>query len=168
MNKQNIKKLVFLGLIISISLILSYLEVLLPPFIPIPFFKIGLAQIGVLITWILFSYKDAVLVSLSKTILASLLLGTFFTYVFFISLGGALVSLIFLFLGTKLKFSIYGISILSALGHNLGQSLIIGLTLSWSLVLVYSPFILLSSLFFGFFIGYIVNLLKKPLSKLIK
>lgn len=157
--------MVFLGLILAISLVLSFLETLIPSFIPIAGFRIGLSQIGVLLAFQIYSIKEGALISLGKTILGALFTGTLFTFIFWTGLSGAILSLPCLYLGKKLKFSIYSISILGALGHNIGQLLFVNFTLSTSVVLFYLPYVLIASLVTGALIGYISKLLLPPLRK---
>ena len=162
------RKIVFLSLLIGIGLILSYLESILPSFVLLPGFKIGFSQIAVLLAFILFSIKEATIVSIGKTFLGALINGTFLSYIFLISMAGMIVALLFLIISQKLKFSIYGKSIFSAIGHNIGQSIAIGLTLSFSLVLVYSPYLIFISLGAGFLIGCLCKLLSKTLNNFLK
>lgn len=157
--------MVFLGLILAISLVLSFVETLIPSFIPIIGFRIGLSQIGVLLAFKLYSIKEGAFISLGKTILGGLITGTLFTFIFWTSLSGALVALPCLYLGKRLKFSIYSISIMGALGHNLGQLLFVNFTLSTSVVLFYLPYVLIASVLTGALIGYICKLILPFLQK---
>lgn len=159
------RKIVFLSLLIGIGLVLSYLESILPSLVPLPGFKIGFSQIAVILAFLLFSVKEAAVVALGKTVLGALIGGTFLSYIFLISISGMIVALLFLLLSKKLQFSIYGNSIFSAIGHNIGQSIAIGFTLSFSLVIVYTPYLIFISLGAGFLVGYICKLLAKPLRK---
>ena len=163
--KINIKKIVILGLLLSLALILTFLESLIPPIIPVPGFKIGLSQIGVLLAFYAYSIKEGAFISLGKTILASLITGTFFTFVFWVGLCGALVSLPCLYLGKKMKFSIYSVSIFGAIGHNVGQLLFISFSISASVAFFYLPFVLVASLVAGFLIGYLCKLIFPLLEK---
>lgn len=157
--KVNNRKLVLLGLLLGVALILSFIEFLVPPIVPVPGFKIGLSQIGVLLAFQLYSIGEGAFVALSKTIFVSLLTGTFFTFIFWVGLSGAILSLPGLYLGKRLRFSIYSISILGAIGHNVGQLLFVGFTVSFSVVLFYLLYILAASLLAGALIGYVAKLL---------
>ena len=157
------RKMVFLSLLIGIGLTLSYLESIIPSFVPLPGFKIGFSQVAVLLAFLLFSIKEATIVAIGKTFLGALFNGTFLSYIFLISIAGMVLALLFLLISQKLEFSVYGKSIFSAIGHNLGQSIAIGFTLSFSLVIVYSPYLIFVSLGAGFLIGYLCKLLYKPL-----
>jgi len=153
MNKQ--KQLVTIGILLALSLIFAYIEMVLPSFLPNPAFKIGLSQIPILLTYYLLDLKSAMAVSTGKVIMMSLLFGYFLTYIFFVNLTGAIFSIIFIGLSKVFKFSIPMTSLMSSLGHNLGQFLVIGFTLGWNLAHIYLPVILLFSVIFGLLIGFI-------------
>ena len=55
-------KITFLGLFTAVALVLSFLETLIPNMVPIPGFKIGLANFAVLLALYLFGFKEAVIV----------------------------------------------------------------------------------------------------------
>ena len=70
------------------------------------------------------------------------------------SIGGAYLSLILMYLATKIKgFSTIGVSIIGAIGHNLGQLLVASVIVENLLVVTYLPFMLVTSLATGFFVG---------------
>ena len=70
------KKLTALALTISFALILSYIESRIPPFAPIPGIKVGLANIAVIFTLYKFGAKEAIVVSVLRVLLVSMLFGT--------------------------------------------------------------------------------------------
>ena len=151
--RNRTKKLLLIGALLSLSLIFSYVEASLPPFLPHPAFKIGLIQIPVLLAFYLFDLKAAGFVSLSKVFLISLLLGFFLNLLFFVNLAGALVSILFLAAASKLRFSIFLASVFSSLGHNLGQFTVIAFSLGLKVAVFYLPFILVFSVVFGLLTG---------------
>ena len=59
-----------------------------------------------------------------------------------------------MYIATKIKgFSIIGVSIIGAIGHNLGQLLVASIIVENLLVVTYLPFMLVTSLATGFFVG---------------
>ncbi|MBF0110975.1 MAG: Gx transporter family protein [Magnetococcales bacterium] len=62
--------------------------------VPGPWFKPGLANIFVLVAWFQLGWRAAVGVSLLRVFAASLILGTFLSPTFFLSLSGAIGSLL--------------------------------------------------------------------------
>lgn len=159
------KKIVIIGALLALSLVFGYIEILLPTFLPNPAFKIGFSQIPILLTFYIMNLKTAASISTGKVLLMSLLFGYFLSYLFFVNLAGAIFSIIFIYLSKLLKFSIPMTSLISSLGHNIGQFLVIGYTLGWSVALFYLPLIIIFSVIFGLFIGFITKLLLIKIEK---
>lgn len=164
--KKNVKKIAFLGLFVSFALILSFLETLIPNMIPIPGFKLGLANFAVLLALYLFGIKEAAIVDLLRIVLAALLFGSMFSFFYALS-GASLAILIESIIKKTDKFSPVGVSIFGAVFHNLGQFLLAVIIMRSLGVLYYLPFTLVFCVLTGFINGFLVNLLNKRLAKLI-
>ena len=115
------KKPIYLSVLISRSLVLAYVEMLLPPIYPaIPGVKIGLANIVIIFLLYKFSFKEAFLVSFLRVVLVSLLFGNAVLFVY--SLCGAVLSLLFMALLKKTgRFSTVSVSVVGGVSHNLAQ-----------------------------------------------
>lgn len=159
------KYIVAIGVLLSLSLIFGYIEMLLPSFLPNPAFKIGFSQIPILLTYYLMDLKSAAAVSTGKVLMMSLIFGYFLTYIFFVNLTGAIFSIIFIWFSKQLQFSLPMTSLMSSLGHNLGQFIVIGYTLGWSVALFYLPLIIIFSIIFGLIIGFISKILLIKIEK---
>ena len=137
-------------------------------FFPTPIFGIkpGIANIIILFTYLKFNFKSAVYVSLIRVFISSLIIGTFITPTFFISLSGAILSLIFLFLCQSLShqiFSIYTFSMLMGLGHILGQFIIVRIFfIPDDGVFILFPIFLLFTFIFSLINAFIVSRLISP------
>jgi heptaprenyl diphosphate synthase len=110
----------------ALAIVLNMFEFFLPS--PIYGVKPGIANIIILFAFFKFNFQSAVYISLIRVFVSSLLLGTFLTPSFFLSLFGALISLLFLYFCkflSKNLFSLFSFSILSALGHIIGQFIIV-------------------------------------------
>ncbi|MDQ7016620.1 MAG: Gx transporter family protein [Gammaproteobacteria bacterium] len=103
----------------SLAITIYVVEATLPS--PLPGVKPGLANIVTLFTLYYFGFSSAVWVSLLRVLAGSLLLGTFLSPAFFLSLSGACCSLLVLALTRKLPLSLFGLSLLASLAHMLGQ-----------------------------------------------
>ncbi|MGN1032104.1 MAG: Gx transporter family protein [Intestinibacter sp.] len=148
------KKITFLGLMVGYSLILYILETYIPnPLIVFfPGAKLGLTNIITLISLLIFGLKETLIIVTVRVILSSIFTGPM-SYLFF-SIGGAYLSLILMYLATRIKgFSTIGVSIIGAIGHNLGQLLVASIIVENLLVVTYLPFMLVTSLVTGFFVG---------------
>ncbi|MCC0685793.1 Gx transporter family protein [Clostridioides sp. ZZV14-6345] len=148
------RKMTFLGLMIGYSLALYVLETYIPnPLIVIfPGAKLGLSNIITLISLMLLGVKDTVIIVTIRVILSSIFAGPL-SYLLF-SIGGAYLSLLFMYLSSKIKgLSIIGISIIGAIGHNIGQLIVASLIIENILAIGYLPFMLMASLVTGMFVG---------------
>ena len=160
-------KITFLGLFTAVALVLSFLETLIPNMVPIPGFKIGLANFAVLLALYLFGFKEAVVVDMARIILAALLFGSLFS--FFYALSGAVCALIIELIIKKTdKFSPIGVSVFGAVFHNIGQFIVAVILIKSLGILYYLPFTLLFCVLSGALNGYLVLILKNRLKFLKK
>lgn len=150
---MNTKKLAVLALLTALALILSLIDSLLPPPIPVPGIRLGLANIVVLFVLLQYEKKDALCVLLAKIFLSSFFAGQFST--FFYSLAGGLLSLFVMFCFFKVFGSrlIPFTSVFGAIFHNIGQFAVALLVLRTTGLFTYLPFLLLSGVITGLFIG---------------
>lgn len=110
----------------AVALGLSVLEAAIPS--PLPGVKPGLANIIVLIVLARHGWRTAAWVSLLRVLAGSLLMGSFLAPGFFLSLSGAVCSLLALALCRHLPQRWFGAvthSILAALAHMTGQLLVV-------------------------------------------
>ena len=153
---MEMKKLARLTLLLTLALVLSLVESIIPIFngFIIPGLKLGLANIVIL--FVLYSYgvKEACFISLLRVLIVSILQTGIFNITFFFSMSGAIVSLFIMFISKKLfSFSIIGVSVLGSIGHSIGQFLVASIILNNATLLYYLPFILLFSIPTGIIIG---------------
>lgn len=162
-----IRQRVFLALFIALAVVLHTFEALLPN--PLPWFRIGLANILGLTALFLYGVKALWIVTLGRILVGSLLLGNLFSPAFLLSFSGgvsaaALMSLSWL-LWRPLAGPV-GISVMGAFGHVGGQLLI-----AWLLIIRHPsiwmmlPFFLLFSLISGILNGLATDFLLESLLK---
>jgi heptaprenyl diphosphate synthase len=157
------------ALLSAYALALHGFEYLLPS--PIPWLRLGLANIITLVALVLYGFRIALMVTLIRVILASIFTGTFLGPAFIISLGGGTASIAAMGLIYKISNNLFGpvgLSLIGALFHNIAQ-----LTLAYFLfiqrleaILIISPVIILIGALTGVVNGVvskllIINLLKK-------
>lgn len=148
------KKMTFLSLMVAYSLVLYIIETYIPnPLIAIfPGAKLGLSNIITLISLIILGIKNTCIILTIRIILSSIFTGPI-SYLLF-SAGGAYLSLICMYLASKIKdFSLIGVSIIGAIGHNIGQLLVASIIVENINMIGYLPFMLIASLLTGMFIG---------------
>ena len=117
------KTIAFLGVCTALALVLSYIEVILPPVFPaIPGIKIGLPNIIIVFLLYRRGPSVAVIVSLLRILLVSLLFGNVMVLMY--SLAGGILSLLIMMLLRRLNFlSTVGVSVAGGVSHNVGQIL---------------------------------------------
>jgi heptaprenyl diphosphate synthase len=143
--------LAYSALLLSLSLLLSYVESLVPLPLALPGMKLGLANVAVMLAFFHLGKGTGAFISLLRVLLVSLLFGTASSFLF--SLCGALLSLLALFLfSLSTRFGRAGISVGCAALHNVGQ-LVAGMLLYGPAVFSYLPFLLLAALVFGALCG---------------
>ena len=159
---KNSHKITLLAVLIAGAIILSIVEGFIPSF-GIPGIKLGLANILILVTMYELGPKEALVVNLSRVYLANLLRGTILGMGFVMSITGALLSYIVMLLFYLLirKFSVIGVSVLGSIAHITGQLLIAMLYLGSSVVIIYLPFIGISAIVTGVFVGIVAHLIIK-------
>lgn len=163
---KGIQKLIFLSLLVSIGLALSIIETMMPvPFVA-PGAKLGLSNIVILITLVVFGFKEGLTVGILKSVVFTLATGSISSL--FYSLSGSILSLLLMYLiYTQFEkiFSLIGVSIFGAMAHNFGQVLVASFMMRNIRIFSYYPILMLTSLFTGYFVGlasiYIVDNLKK-------
>lgn len=147
------KKITLSGLLISLALVLSYIESLFPMglIVPIPGLRLGLANIVTMFALFYLGFVPALTVSVLRCVLAALLFGGFSSLLF--SLSGALLALItmqVLKYGYNKLFSILGVSIGGAAAHNTGQIIMASLMMRNAAIFAYLPVLLLAGTVMGF------------------
>lgn len=160
---MHIKKQTFLALVLSVALILSYIEVLLPPISAmVPGIKMGLANIVIVFVLYRFSYKEAIIVSGLRLFISALLFSNPVTFVY--SLAGAVLSLLVMSVLKKVNlFSVTAVSVVGAIFHNLGQILVAMLFLKTAEIGYYMIVLSVSGTVSGIVVGIAAALLSRAL-----
>lgn len=158
-RNSNLRKLVFIALLTAQGIILGLLEQAIPfPFTFAPGAKLGLANIVTLISLYTLSFKEVILVVVMKTLMTTVLGGTFSTFLY--SGMGALVSFIGMYLVKQLgeeRVSMIGVSATGGILHNVGQLMVASwMAKSWT-VLLYLPAMSIVGIFAGVAIGIAAN-----------
>ncbi len=106
----------------ALAIAIHVLESAIPS--PIPGVKIGLANIVTIVVLVQFGWRTAAWVSLLRVLIGSLIIGSFLSPTFVLSLGGACASLIVIGIAYALArqyLSAFGYSVLAAIAHILAQ-----------------------------------------------
>ena len=158
---KKLKKLTLLGLFAALSIVLSFVESLLPPiYAAVPGVKIGLANIVNVFLLYKFSVKDTATVTLVRVLTVALLFGNLMTLSY--SIAGAVLSISVMVLLKRTKlFSTVGVSIAGGVAHNLGQILVAIAITSTLEIGYYMIFLCISGVLSGTLIGMLGALVLK-------
>ncbi len=153
MKNRKLKRKVFLSLCVTFSLVLSYVETLIPPiWLAVPGIKIGLANIAVIFVLYRFGIFNAAMVSFLRLLLSSLLFGNPITFIY--GFAGAVLSLSVMAVLRKIGiFSMIGVSVTGAVFHNLGQILTAMLLLETPALGYYMIVLIFTGTISGIFVG---------------
>ena len=159
MKKSNVA---FLGLFTAFAMILSFVERQIPTFVAIPGIKLGLPNIAIIAILYKFGKKEALIISLLRVLLTSLLFTNGITMLYGIS--GAILSFIVMVL-LKDKFNIITVSIMGGVVHNIGQIIVDYFILQTEQLMYWLPVLIISGVISGAVIGLIAALTYKKLEK---
>lgn len=166
MRNDKIKRITFTALMTAISVVLSFVESLLPTayFMP-PGSKLGLSNIPVMFSASKLSIGETLLIVVAKSVFVFITRG--FT-AFCMSLAGGILSALCMVLLLKKKtgFGYAGIGVLSAICHNIGQLLVSFFLVQSSAIIGYAPVMLIASVVTGLLTGTLLRLIMPYFTKL--
>lgn len=168
---NSVNKIIRLSILSTIALTIFMIEIQIPPLVPIPGIKLGLANIITLIVLELYGTKEAMIVLTIRIFLGSMFSGQVLSFLYSLT-GGMLCLGVMVFLIKILgKGGICFISISGAIAHNIGQILIAMIIFQTTSLIYYLPILLISAVITGTFTGivdkYMINneVLKKVISQ---
>lgn len=169
-KQTEMRKIAFLGIAASLALLLSYVEFLMPPlYAAVPGIKIGLPNVVILYVIYSLGAKDALIVSVLRLCVSSLLFGNPVTFVY--SAAGAALSFIVMWLLKRFDLlSAVGVSVAGGVMHNLGQVFVAMVLLDTPQIAYYMIVLTVTGTISGVFVGLCGALLQKrlPSSKFLR
>lgn len=161
---MKIKKIVYISAFLSLSLIFSYIEFLIPLPVSIPGIKLGLANGVILIALNLFGPGYAFLCGFLRVVLSFLLFGNMYSFAF--SLCGFLLSFLIMIIIKKLGvFTNFGVSVSGAVFHNIGQIVIASLITHVNRLWTYLFFLTIAAVVTGCVNAYLANIIIERIKK---
>ena len=146
------KRIARYALLVSLAMVLSWLESLIVFPGLLPGMKVGLTNLVVVFALYRASLRDAAAVSLVRVALVSLTFGNAYSFAY--SLAGAVLSLAVMAGLKKLnRFSILGVSIAGGVCHNLGQLAVAMAVLGTARLWWYLPWLLAGGVLAGAAVG---------------
>ena len=142
------------AVMLVLALVFSYIEAILPLelLLPLPGFKLGLANIVITVLVWRISLVDAAVVSALRVLIMGLLFGSPVSMIY--SLAGAVLSLAVMFLLKKLTpLTEVVVSVCGGVMHNVAQIAVASVILDTNVVVYYLPFLVLSGTLAGIAVG---------------
>ncbi|GBE03251.1 heptaprenyl diphosphate synthase component I [bacterium BMS3Abin09] len=157
---------IHIALLSAYAVGLHSIEAFIPT--PVPWLRLGLANIITLLTLYLYGLRAGMIVTLTRVIVRSLIAGTFLGPAFVMSIGGGVASTLVMWAMYSVfrrQMNIVILSVFGALTHNIVQ-----LFLAYFLfvrrieaILIVSPIILFFGVITGIFNGIITNMIIKKI-----
>ena len=152
------RQLTLCALLAAVALALSYVEGMLPLPVPLPGFKLGLANVVTLFALYTLGAPSALSILLVRVLLGAMFAGNASALMYSL-LGGFSAMGTMIALSRSEKLSVYGVSIGGAAAHNCGQVAAAMLTLGNAAPAAYLPVLLIVALFSGALTGFVCSLL---------
>ena len=167
LKKNDTKRLATLSILVSVAMILSYVESLVPPLVAVPGVKLGLSNIATVFALYTLGAPAAVTVSLVRVFLSSLLFGNSVSLIY--SLTGAALALAFMILLQRISvFSSVGVSVVGGVAHNAGQIIAACIVMENAAISLYLPPLIVSGTLAGVAIGIAAGVLVKKTERFLK
>ena len=158
-SSKTIKKITRLSLFLALGIILNLVESMIPLPIAIPGVKLGLANTIGLVILYYYSPKEYISIGFLRVLIVGLLRTGLFSVAFILSLSGwflsTLIVVIFYYLK---KFSIYGLSCVSAVFHGVGQMIAVSIIYNTFGLVMYYPILMISGIITGLLTALLTSL----------
>ena len=169
-NMRKTQKIVFISMLISMALVLSYFERFIPLNFTFPGVKLGLANIITLTALYYLTFYEVLTIVIMRVLMTAIFVGSFIS--FWYSLFGGILSFISMYVLLRFfkdKISTTGLSVVGAVFHNIGQLIVVAIiTESIKIAISYFPVLAFSGIITGMVIGYSVKHLLRYLNKVVR
>ena len=161
------KKVAYLGLLIALAFVFSYIEFLIPVNIGIPGAKLGLANLVIIVALYTLNEKDAFLLSMIRIVLVGFTFANLASMLY--SLAGGILSFLAMVLAKRTnKLSMTGVSVVGGVFHNVGQIIMAIWVVKTSSLVYYLPVLIVSGLAAGVAIGILGAMVTKRIRKIVR
>lgn len=160
------KKVAYLGLLIALAFVFSYIEFLIPIHMGVPGAKLGLANLVIIVALYTLNERDAFVLSMIRIVLVGFTFGNLASMLY--SLAGGMMSYIAMIIVKRAKLlSITGVSVVGGIFHNIGQIIMAIWVVKTVSLIYYLPVLLLAGIVAGVAIGILGALVTKRIKPII-
>ena len=161
------KKIAYLGLLIALAFVFSYIEFLIPVNIGVPGAKLGLANLVVIVALYTLGERDAFLLSVVRIVLVGFTFANMASMIY--SLAGGILSYLAMVIAKRTKLlSMTGVSVLGGVFHNVGQFIVAILVLETASLVYYLPVLLIAGITSGVIIGILGAMVTKRMAGIVE
>ena len=145
----------------AVGLILSYLETFIVIPVNVPGIRLGLANIVTLLALYLLGPSYAFPVTIIRVSLAAMLFGSPVSFMY--SIAGGIFSFAGMVISKRLGFSVYGVSVIGAVAHNIAQTVVAVLFIANVYIFAVLPVLVIAGIIAGLLTGLCASVLMKRL-----
>ena len=160
------KKIAYLGLLIALAFVFSYIEFLIPVNIGVPGAKLGLANLVIIVALYTLNEKDAFVLSMIRIVLVGFTFANLASMLY--SLAGGILSYVAMVIAKRTqKLSITGVSVIGGVFHNVGQIIMAIWVVKTASLVYYLPVLMVSGIAAGVAIGVLGGMVTKRIKKIV-
>ena len=155
---MNSDKEKIIALLAASCLFLSTIEYIIPK--PIPFLKLGLANLPILIALNILNSREILKLTILKILGQGLIQGTLFSYIFLFSVVSSLASVFAMLVLNHIcqtSISLIGLSVIGSIASNLSQLMLARLVIFGESAWLIAPFLLISGTISALILGIVAN-----------
>lgn len=160
------KKIAYLGLLIALAFVFSYIEFLIPVNLGIPGAKLGLANLVIIVALYTINERDAFVLSMIRIVLVGFTFANLASMLY--SLAGGILSFFTMVLAKRSKkFSMTGVSVIGGIFHNVGQIIIAICVVKTASLVYYLPVLMVAGIVAGVAIGILGAMVTKRIRRVV-
>lgn len=157
-NRGKVRMISFSAMFLATSIILSYIEHIIPINFMAPGVKPGLANMVNIISMFTMGPIYAFTIGIMRIIIMAAMFGNMLSFIY--SFSGFILSFLIMYIvGYKLKMSEITCAIMGAIAHNTAQIFMAILILGTKEIIYYLPILMLSGFIFGMITGILSSLI---------
>lgn len=147
------KRIALIAVLAAVALTIFVAESQIPPILPIPGVKLGLANIVTLVAMVILGRRDAFAVLAVRLVLGSVFTGSVSAFMFSAAGGIFAYVIMALLVGIFPEKLLWVVSVLAALAHNAGQMLVAIFVTGTPSIMIYILILAASGIVTGVFTG---------------
>lgn len=159
------RRIALIAALAAVALTIFVAESQIPPFLPIPGVKLGLANIVTLVAMVILNRRDALAILLVRLVLGAAFTGGFSAFLFSVAGGLAAYAVMAALVGLFPEKLLWVVSVFAALAHNAGQMLVAVFVTGTPGIMIYILILAASGVVTGVFTGFAAIFLIRAVRK---